>query len=359
MSSKFIDILFSIVMKLKWRYLLVLFVFFFFGSWGLMCYFEPHSTVVKPSIYWWYFVTDVLRGGYSGYTPTSVGGRLVSLFSFFGGGICFVATITKTAGYIYEHSQRHKKGVAHLNLKKHIVLLGYREGESDMLINQLIADPLKRPTIVLCSRRLKENPFPGMVEFVQGDTASEDALERSCISRADVVVINGHSTDERTMVVTVAANAIAPKGAHIVVYLESAENCRFFGLINPKIECVTSLRPMLLAQAVLNPGSTRIIGHLVNLQDPGNNYRIDVPDEVPEITFHLLLATFNLEYKAIVVGYAESHACDAPVHLNPKPDTRIKGGMSIFYIADHPVDKIVDWSILENVPMEGGEAVPV
>src|SRR5437870_2658917 len=106
MTSKFIDIIFSVVMKLRWRYLLLLFLVFFFGSWWLMHCFEPNSPVVKPKIYWWYFVTDVMRGGYSGYTPLSIGGRLVSLFSFFGGGICFVASITKIFGYIFEHSQR-------------------------------------------------------------------------------------------------------------------------------------------------------------------------------------------------------------------------------------------------------------
>jgi len=54
---------------------------------------------VKPSVFWWYFVTDIMRSGHSGWAnPVSMGGRR-SIVSFTGGGVCMCAVIGKSVSY--------------------------------------------------------------------------------------------------------------------------------------------------------------------------------------------------------------------------------------------------------------------
>ena len=350
MQGKFIDLVYGIVINLKWRYLVILFLVSFFGGWAAVEHFEPHASITAPSVYWWYFVNDVMRGGYSGYSPTTIGGRLTSLASFFGGGLFFLSTVCKSLAVIHEKLQLKKKGLVKLKMKNHIVLLGFRERETLDLIRQLVADRAGNHSIVLVTRHATENPLPGLVEFIHGDTSDDDVLERACVSSAKVIVVSGHEVDERTMAVTIVANSKASKDAHIVVYLEKHENARFIKAVNPRIECVTSLRSSLIAQAVLNPGSTRLIRELVSTNHPGTNFRIDIPSFVQPIQFAQLLTVFNAEYQAIAIGYTVDQSCESFPVLNPPSDAVIRGGMSLFYIAEHRIDEVVDWHILDPVP---------
>ena len=349
MQGKFIDVVYSLVINLKWRYLVILFLTSFFGGWVAVEHFEPHASIVSPSVYWWYFVNDVMRGGYSGYSPTTIGGHLTALVSFFGGGLFFISTMCKSLAVVHEKFQTKKKGLVRLKMKDHIVLLGYRPRETGDLVRQLVSDHIGNHSIVLVTRHVTENPFPGMVEFVQGDTSEDEVLERACVSTAKTIVISGHELDERTVAVTIVANSKARKDAHIVVYLEKHEYARFIKAVNPHIECVTSLRSSLIAQATLNPGSTQLIRELVSINHPGTNFRINIPDFVQPIPFGQVLAIFNGEYRAIAIGYTTDQSCESAPILNPSADAMLRGGMSLFYIAEHRIDEVVDWRALNPV----------
>ena len=351
MQGKFIDLLYSIVIQFRWGYLGGLFLVFFVGSWWATAYFEHGGDITDPSVYWWYFFNNVMRNGYSGYSPVSLGARIVNIFTFFGGGIFFIAAICKITAAMYEQTQRRRKGLSVLKMKDHIVILGYRQEESEEIISQLRADGHSDPKIVLCTRKADQNPLPSFVEFVYGDTASDDVLKRACVAHAGKILIHGH-TDERTIAISVAVSRCVRADAHIVVYLEKKSNERFFELLDRRIECVTSLRTPLLAQALLNPGATKILRELVSVEDPGTHFRIDIPADVSMIPFHLLLSILNQEYRAIAIGYAVSHETNAKTFLNPAPDIIIGGGMSLFYIAEHRLDKIIDWNIFNAREVE-------
>ena len=346
MSSKLLEAIYAIVIQFKWSRLITVLGIIFLSSWGLTYLFEPNNEMVKPTVYWWHYATDIIRSGTSGYAPTTTGGRIVSTISSVGGSMCFFAGLCKVLSYGYEHSRKKRKGLAMIDKKDHIVLLGYKKGETDALISQLTSGHAECPDIVLCSRHLPENPHPE-VTFVHGDTSSEEVMANASVAKARVIVISGH-TDERALAVAIVANSHAGPNAHIVAYFESLSNARYLHIVNPRIECVSSLRPMLLAQAILNPGSTKVIRNLVSLSEPGNNYRIDIPAGVPMICFHLAMVIFHMEYKTILIGYAESHSFDAKYHLNPDKLTMIGGGMSLFYIADDPIDDKVDWGVFER-----------
>ncbi len=350
MSNKFVDIIYGIVIRFKWRYIFLLFLVFFAGSWWATDYFEP-GDITSSSVYWWYFLSNVIHGNYSGYSPVTLGGRILSIVTFLGGGIFFIATICKITTAGYEHLQQKSKGLAKLKMKNHIVLLGYRAGETESLLRELRAEHFSQTRIVLCSKHLEENPFPGVVDFIRGDTSSDDTLNRACVATAAVIVISGH-TDERTLPVAVAVTSVAQEEAHIVVYLEKADNARFLKMLKRPIECVTSLRTSLIAQAVFNPGSTELLRNLVSLDHTGTNFKLLVPEHIPEVYFSLMLNILHRDYNAIVIGYSENHSPCSKSYLNPAPNTRIRGGMALFYIAESRIDKLIDWSVFTEAICE-------
>ncbi len=344
MSGKLIDALYAIVLQFRWKYITILFLGFFFAGWSGMWYFEPSNEMVRPTVYWWYFVTDVMRSGYSGYSPMTFGGRLVSLVCTMGGGVCFLAAICKVIGYVFEQSQRKTKGLSKMNLKDHIVILGYRAAETDELIKQLTSDLLLKREIVLCTRKLEQNPYDSRsIHFISGDTSSDDVMEKACVSKASRIVICGHDDDQRTLGIAILAHKIARPDAHIVVHFESEGMVRYMKAVSARIHTVTSFRAMILAQAVCNPGSTKVIHELLSINNPGTIFRIDIPAYVPEVPFRNVLSALHSAYRMIVSAYADSHEYDADVHVNPHPEDMIRGGMSLFYIAEHPVDRIIDW----------------
>jgi voltage-gated potassium channel len=355
MNPKFFDLLFSIVIRLHWRYIAYGILFGFIGSWELSAYYDPTSSIIQPREYWWYFINSVLRGGYSGYTPDNTGARLVALITSIFVSIFVLAMLTKIVAATYEHTQRRKKGVAMLKLTDHIVFLGYRPGETEAIIAQILADyQATRPNaIVLCTKKLSESPYPGdaTVFFVQGDTASDEVLERACVKDARKIVVSGHE-DARTMAVCLAVNDVLVKAkrtdAHITAHIEDRKNERFLYKINPDIECVMSLRPMLIAQAVVNSGISALIRELVDLNSEPSLYRINIPDEVPELPFLIVSNILLSLYKAIPIAVGSNHSPHPKVEHLPNETTTVRGGMCLFYKSRFRIDGVIDWNAFEK-----------
>ncbi|HEU5114985.1 MAG TPA: NAD-binding protein, partial [Candidatus Paceibacterota bacterium] len=360
MSGKFVDILFSWVITLRWKWIILWFLVFFAGSWWATYYFDPTCKVASPSVFWWYFITTIIRAGYPEYFPTGLGSRITLILMFFIGGVFLIVPICKAASMVFEHSQRRKKGLAMLNVKNHAVLLGYRAGETETIVEQLLADHLHRKkfsSVVICSKKITEAPpqLAGnpLVSFVQGDTASDDVIERACVKDACLVLVTGHE-DARTMAVCLAINNVVRKDAHVVAYIEDRKNAALLHKLNPSIECVMSLRPMLIAQAAVNPGSSEVIRDLVDLKGIQTIFRINVPDWVPAMDYWVASKIMRHCYDAIPFALANDHSPDSPLMADPQPKTIVKGGMAIFYIGKGRVDKDIDWSMFKaGIRIEG------
>jgi Trk K+ transport system NAD-binding subunit len=345
MNSKLIDALYNIVIQFKWRYMITLLVFLFFGTWITVRFLEPNNEMVRVNAYWWYYLNDIMRSGNSGYQPVTTAGRMVVTLSSAAGSICFFAIVCKTVSQAVELTKRKKKGKSKMNCKDHIVLLGYREGETDSLIQQLAMGKTKETKIVLCTRKLAENPFPELVDFVAGDTCTVEVMQASNINSAKAVVISGH-TDERTLMIGILVSKHVGLDCHVVAYFDDKAKANLLKLVSPSIECVMSLRSALLAQAVLHPGSTAFIRDLVDLDRSSASFKINIPTTFVGISFHDLVSKLHLHYGAIPVAYAKNCNVDSPVVLNPPQDTVILGGYAIFYVASGPIDSRVDWSLI-------------
>jgi len=138
----------------------------------------------------------------------------------------------------------------------------------------------------------------------------------------------------------------------MVAYLEKHENSRFLKMLNPRIECVTSLRSRLIAQAVFNPGSSAVIRELVSIDNPGTSFRIDIPKERRR-------SDSASSWPSSIRNIAPSPlGIPRIIPVNPnQSSTRLqnlsfRAAMSLLYIAEHRIDRIVDWKILDPIPSE-------
>jgi voltage-gated potassium channel len=184
---------------------------------------------------------------------------------------------------------------------------------------------------------------------VAGDTSTDDVFKRACVQDAKTIGVSGH-TDQRAIEVCIALDSYLhhhPRNtACVVVYIEDESKASFIRKINPHFECVTSLRTFLIAQALKNPGSARIIHDLVDLGVESTSYRIEIPEGFQDMTFERLFYLMHRKHGAILLGYAEGKNSASVSHLNPDPLTMIGPGMGLFYVAKGRIDKVVDWSAL-------------
>lgn len=364
MQGKLLEIIFGLLIKLKWKYLIGSFVVVFFGTWWATRYFDPGDPVGSVRLYWWYFANNVFRGTYSGYNPTQTGAQVIWLFTQIATNLFAVALGFKILVFIVDFIQRKRRGKALIKMTDHIVFLGYRKGETEGIITQLLADfqSTKAKKVVLCTKHLQETPYPDdpNIEFVSGDTSSDAVLAQANVKAARTIVITGHE-DARTMAVCLAVNHVLVKAnrtdAHIVAYIDNKDNERFILKINPNIECVTSLRTMLIAQAVVNSGISPIIREVVDLDKRPSLFRVNIPEFVPRVSFAIVMDILLNVYKAIPIGIANDHSPHAPQLTLPSADSVIKGGMAIFYVSEYRIEGNIDWSLFEKALFVGVEAV--
>ncbi len=336
-----------VLSRISWAVLVIGLVVLFGISWSLMLYFEPSSPISRPDVYWWYFLVTVATVGYGDFTPATLGGRLVGAVDIFFGIGFFAAILTKMAESIIQFSQRRRKGMVQLKLNNHIVLMGYRPGKTEEIVKELKADPkTSKLAIVLCSATAPENPFAtDHVDFVKGDLISSKVLEQACASRARVILIYG-SDDDHTLAIGIAVSQVASPEAHVVAYFRSSESGNLLRRVNQSVDLVTSMTSAMIVQTMQDPGSSRVFQLLTSDQDQdATMYRMNIPDGVSEVKFWQIFIGFKTGYDAIVTGLAQNWSANAQVDLNPRNDSLVKGGMSIFYLANQRlVDSQVEWS---------------
>lgn len=240
--------------------------------------------------------------------------------------------------------------MAQFNLEDHIVLLGYAKDDTEELVEQIRADSTRNWTIVLCSKRVDENPMPDEVLFVHGDNTDDDVLKRACVETASVIVIYGH-TDERTTFVALAIHGCIRKDARIIAHVTDRKSCRGLKQVDPRIHCITSLRMPLIGQEVTNPGATDLIRNIVSHLEPATNYRIETPVDLPGgLTYMDIFLFFKNEYDATLIGIGSDCGSDPKITLNPPAALTIVSGMSLFYLADRRINSEIEWQLL--YPME-------
>ena len=332
------EALLRLVTGASWPGIVVALALLYLGGAVAMPYFEgPDSPLGSLANYTWWFIVTATTVGYGDISPSSPGGRICAVVIMLLGVGLIAITVGKIAEEMVDFGKRRMRGLTQLNEQGHLVILGYCQGETEDVVEELLQDQSERGrAIVLCSDELEENPMPDRVKYVRGDLSSDDVLQRACVAAASRVLVHCRD-DNDTLVAVLAARSVNQK-AHYVARVTKAASEVHLRRIDPKIECVRSLSTQLMVHAVQDRGTTAVITALLSHASDDTVFRMELPTSGRSWTFGALQQAFKQKMDVTVIAIAGSDGM-ADLDINPASGTPVAAGASLFYVAMGRIDQ--------------------
>ena len=317
-----------------WRLPLAVAVLVFLTSWALMALVEPAgSDIARPGTYWWYFVVTSATVGYGDVFPVSTGGRLVGAYVIVGGIVTLTLLFTRLADALQSVRGRRLRGVVTLDLRDHVVLLGYLPGRTERIVGELTAEGGE---VVLCAwDDVAEHPMPDRpgVHFIRGDLTRDDVMARAAVDRARTAVIDGRD-DNETLAIAVAVDHANPS-VHLVAAVRDLSRRDSLRYVNPRVQVVQWHMPFLLTEEANDPGITAVYNELMSEGGSGNTYSVRAPAGFANTTFGQVQSHFGQTFGATVLAVRDADG----LVVSPSWDQPVPGGATLYYIAQERIDE--------------------
>ncbi|MCX5046501.1 ion channel [Aldersonia sp. NBC_00410] len=320
----------------EWSVPLYIAAFVFLTSWLAMWVAEPHSEIVAPANFPWYFIVTATTVGYGDFFPETVAGHVVGAYVIVGGIVALTMLFTHLVDKISTARGRRMRGLAALEIDDHIVLLGYSAGRTERLVGELTQEPTAR--VVLCAwDTVAEHPMPDAdrVQFVRGDLTDESVLVRACVDRAAIILIDGRDDNETLAVAVAVAHASRSGDAgptanrvHLIAALRDMSRASQFRYVSSRIQCVQWHVPNLLVEEAHDPGITQVYAELMTAGGTGAS------------TYSLRLSRDHTDFGAVQVELGRRFAAvavavrrDGVMVVNPPWDGTATAGTTVYYVA--------------------------
>ncbi|MGY1688196.1 NAD-binding protein [Geodermatophilus sp. SYSU D00867] len=317
-----------------WRLPLAVILLVFLTSWAAMALVEPAGTgIAAPESYWWYFVITAATVGYGDLYPSSVGGRVVGAYVVVGGIVTLTLLFTELATALQTAWGRRLRGVVGLDLRDHVVVLGYTPGRTERIVTELTVEPGTR--IALCAHDdVTVNPMPeeAAVSFVRGDLTHADVMDRAGVARARTVVVDGRD-DNETLAIAVAVDHANPR-VHMVAAVRDLGRRDTLRYVNPGVQVVQWHMPFLLSEEAADPGLTEIYNELMTAGGHGNTYSLRVPAGARPRTFGEWQTALGRDHGATVLALRTAE----DLRVSPAWDTPVPQGATLYYVAAQRLD---------------------
>ena len=318
-----------------WRLPLAVAALVFLTSWGLMALAEPAgSELVAPGNYWWYFVVTAATVGYGDFFPETLAGHAVGAYVIVGGIVTLTLLFTELATALQNARGKRLRGVVGLDVRDHVVVLGYTPGRTERIVAELTVEPGTH--VVLCAHDdVPGNPMPEQraVSFVRGDLTRADVMERACVQHARTAVIDGRD-DNETLAIAVAVDHANP-AVHMVAAVRDLGRRDTLRYVNPGVQVVQWHMPFLLSEEAADPGLTQVYNELMTAGGHGNTYSVRVPrGGLAHRTFGDCQTAFGRDHGATVLALRT----DDGLLVSPSWDTPVPEGATLYYVASRRLD---------------------
>lgn len=319
------------LLNLSWPVFLLLLLIHNLSSWLLMTLFGEDVSQ-SATLWFYYYSVTASTVGYGDYSPESLGGQWVATLWLIPGGISlFAAAIGKIAAGISSFWRQSMLGTQSFDqLVNHTVILGWHGDLTLRMVDILLLDPNLSNDIVLCVRKDIENPLPGKVRFVRGDSFSQpELLKRAGISHAARILLYAEN-DEECLATALAVSMMQPSG-HVVARCQAESTARMLRHVLPNIECIQGMAVELLVRSAQDPGASEVITELLSLDVGPAQFQLPLPNNVPDgLTYQQLLMHLFTAHNATLLGAAKAHG---KIELAANPDLLLQAGDRIFYMA--------------------------
>jgi voltage-gated potassium channel len=318
-----------------WRLPLAVVLLVFLSSWLLMALAEPAgSEIAAPRTYWWYFLVTSATVGYGDVFPTSPGGRLVGVYVIVGGIVTLTLLFTRLADALQSVRGKRLRGVVTLDLRDHVVLLGYVPERTERILDELTAE--SRQQVALCAwPDIPENPVPHRpaVHFVRGDLTRHEVMTRAGVATARTVVIDGRD-DNETLAIAVAVDHANPS-VHMVAAVRDLARRESLRYVNAGVQVVQWHMPTLLTEEANDPGITAVYNELMTAGGSGNTYSMRVPRGFAHATFGQAQSDFGQTFGATVLAVRGGDG----LVVSPPWDRPVDEGDTLYYVARERIDE--------------------
>ncbi|MBO0209780.1 MULTISPECIES: hypothetical protein [unclassified Vibrio] len=260
----------------------------------------------------------------------------------------FGALLGKIINQTRDVIERNMNGTAKFNnYKGHVIVVGYRGEETDTLIKCILSDSRRQNGhILLCVKdSTMTHPLSDLTDVVFAKVSSfSDAneLRRIAAHAANRVIIHAEN-DEQTLTASLALSTAVNDKCHIVAYFDSPANAELLDKHCKNVECGTNRTSSLLARAMQDPGSSRVISQLLNPQTGATQFSLQVPVLDSPVSVGHLSGLMRMKNKATLIAVSTLQSGD-DVILNPDDSHKVESGHYIHYISANRlmVDE-VDW----------------
>jgi voltage-gated potassium channel len=302
------------------------------GTLGL-AYFESLS----PTHALWHTVLTITTAGQGVITPVTPGGRLVGTVTMLASLGLLGAFTVSIVGLIVSV----KSATTHVPQPKpyadHVVICGWNE-QALQLLEALRADLRTASVPVVLMADLAEKP--AQVPYLVRGQVTPSTMEQANLAQARAAIVLGEahgeafSSDARAILMTMTIKAAYPT-LYTCVELRDPHNFAHAQLARADDIIVSSaLIHTLLVRAILDPGVTRVITHLLHNQAGHALHAIPVPTALVGKLFLDVLTRLKQGHNALVVA-VQSH--DGTLHTNPPSTYTLRPDDCLYIIAtDRP-----------------------
>jgi len=304
-----------------------------------------------PLQFLYYNMVVISTVGFGDLSPvTDFGKMIVLLFQIPSGLIIFATFIGKTTQLFTQIARSNMNGNNDFShFQGHILLLCWDKDSTEQIINLILGDHKRlNRKILLCVTDPIENPFPDVEDlyFARLTTFSDpDELKRIAISQAERIIVDGKSDDE-ILSIALSISTFTNKNANISAHFFDKTKANLLKTHCPQIECSTDTTANMLVRSMQDPGSSQVTERLLSTLNGATLYCLQVPEISHEFSFDLAFSKLKNEKEMILVGLSHFKNGD-DMQLNPAPNTPIKSGDFIHYIANERITAIdIDWNQL-------------
>nr|WP_086938497.1 ion channel [Thaumasiovibrio occultus] len=325
------------LVNLTGRSLAILFAAYAAFAW--LCYWAAGEEAIYASAtdFIYFLIVTTSTVGYGDMSPETVAGKWVTLLYVIPAGLgLFAIVIGQLAGFaasIWRAGITGKRGV---NVKDHIVILGWNGQRTLDLIRMIQHGKEPSQSIVLCVRPEMENPLPSEIGFVRTETFTNPATAEKLNLRHAKTILVDNPEDDITLSATLYCSGLNTN-AHILAYFHDEALVGLAKQHCPNVECIPSVSAEMMAKAAIDPGSSSLHHELLSTDKGMTQYALQYPTDLDGCLVRDLFDKFKSDYNATIIGLINPNG---PTQLNPTLETQVESGARLFYIADDRITNI-------------------
>lgn len=269
--------------------------------------------------FWWSIVT-LTTVGYGDIAPTTAIGRIIAVINMFVGIGLLAALSAALASALVERKRKEELGMSDCYFEDHLILCEWNHRAANIVRELRMEKQAKDLPIVLianCDRKPIDDPN---LAFIRG-SVSDETLNRANLAHAKTVIILGNDQldasirDATAVLSTLTVESLNPDAYTIVELVDPANALTCYRAQANEVIISSELSSMLISQATLNHGISKVISELLSVQAGNQLYKIPLPAAQSGQTFLDVFLYMKQTYQSIVVALQKGY--EGEVISNP------------------------------------------